>query len=101
MEDNKLIININIGERTYPISIVRGDSRREELIRKASQSINDTLLQYKQKGYKNKDDQDYLAMTVIMFAVRLMENENKEDLSPIINELKKINFELEEILEKE
>ncbi len=101
MEDNKLIINISIGERIYPISIDRGDSRREELIRKASQSINDTLLQYKSKGYRNKDDQDYLAMTVIMFAVKLMENENKEDLSPIINELKKINFELEDILDKE
>lgn len=101
MEDNKLIINIGIGERNYPISIERGDSRREELIRKASQSINDTLLQYKKRGYKNKDDQDYLAMTLIMFAVKLMENENKEDLSPVINELKKINFELEEILEKE
>ncbi|HOZ30268.1 MAG TPA: cell division protein ZapA [Bacteroidales bacterium] len=101
MEDNKLIININIGERMYPISIERGDTRREELIRKASQSINDTLLQYKKRGYKNKDDQDYLAMTVIMFAVKLLENESKEDISPIINELKKVNFEIEEILTKE
>jgi len=101
MEDDKLIININIGERMYPISIERGDSRREELIRKASQSINDTLLQYKRKGYRNKDDQDYLAMTVIMFAVKLMEHENKEDISPIINELKKINFALEEVIDKE
>jgi len=101
MEDNKLIININIGERMYPISIERGDTRREELIRKASQSINDTLFQYKKRGYKNKDDQDYLAMTVIMFAVKLLENESKEDISPIINELKKVNFELEEVLTKE
>ncbi|HNQ67376.1 MAG TPA: cell division protein ZapA [Bacteroidales bacterium] len=101
MEDNKLIINISIGERMYPISIERGDTRREELIRKASQSINDTLLQYKKRGYKNKDDQDYLAMTVIMFAVKLLENESKEDISPVINELKKVNFELEEVLTKE
>jgi cell division protein ZapA len=101
MEDNKLIINISIGERMYPISIERSDTRREELIRKASQSINDTLLQYKKRGYKNKDDQDYLAMTVIMFAVKLLENESKEDISPIINELKKVNFELEEVLTKE
>ena len=99
--DDKLIININIGERTYPISINRGDSKREELIRKASQSINETLLQYKKRGYKNKDDQDYLAMTVIMFAVKMMENEEKEDLAPIINEIKKINFALEEVLSKE
>lgn len=101
MEDNKLIININIGERFYPISIERTDSKREELIRKAAQSINDTLLQYKKKAYKNKDDQDYLAMTLIMFAVKLMESENKEDISPVINELKKINFKLNVFLEKE
>ena len=99
--DDKLIININIGERTYPISINRGDSKREELIRKASQSINETLLQYKKRGYKNKDDQDYLAMTVIMFAVKMMENEENEDIAPIINEIKKINFALEEVLSKE
>lgn len=99
--DNKLIININIGERTYPISINRGDTKREELIRKASQSINETLLQYKKRGYKYKDDQDYLAMTVIMFAVKMMENEENEDIAPIINEIKKINFELEEVLSKE
>jgi hypothetical protein len=100
MED-KLIINIGIGDRIYPISINRGDSKREELIRKASQSINETLLQYKKKGYKNKDDQDYLAMTVIMFAVKMMENEENEDISPIINEIRKINFALEEVLTKE
>jgi hypothetical protein len=99
--DDKLIINISIGERVYPISIDRGDNKREELIRKASQSINDTLLQYKKRGYKNKDDQDYLAMTLIMFAVKLIESEEKEDIAPIINELKKLNFALEEVLEKE
>ncbi len=99
--DDKLIININIGERTYPISIKRGDSKQEELIRKASQSINETLLQYKKRGYKNKDDQDYLAMTVIMFAVKMIENEENEDITPIINEIKKINFALEEVMSKE
>ena len=99
--DDKLIININIGERIYPISIDRQDNKREELIRKASDSINDTLLQFKKRGYKNKDNQDYLAMTLIMYAVKLMENEEKENIAPVINELKKINFTLEEVLDKE
>ncbi len=101
MDENKLVINITVGERIYPINIDRQDSKREELLRKASDSINDTLLQFKQKGYKNRDNQDYLAMTLIMYAVKLMENEEKEDVSPIINELKKINFTLEEAIEKE
>ena len=99
--DDKLIINISIAERVYPISIKRGDSKREELVRKASQSINDSILAYKKQGFKNKDEQDYLAMTVMTFVVKMMENEAKEDISPIINEIKKMNFSLEEVLSKE
>lgn len=99
--DDKLIIHINIAERAYPISIKRGDSKREELVRKASQSINDSIMAYKKQGFKNKDDQDYLAMTVMTFVVKIMENEEKEDVAPIINEIKKLNFSLEEAITKE
>ncbi|MBN2776402.1 MAG: cell division protein ZapA [Bacteroidales bacterium] len=99
--DDKLIIHINIAERAYPISIKRGDSKREELVRKASQSINDSIMAYKKQGFKNKDDQDYLAMTVMTFVVKMMENEEKEDVAPIINEIKKLNFSLEEAITKE
>ncbi len=101
MDNDKLSININIGERIYPISITRSDSKREQIIRKAAQTVNDSISQYKSKGYKGKDEQDYLSMVLISFAVKLMELENNEDISPIINELKKINFELENFLEKE
>jgi hypothetical protein len=56
---------------------------------------------YKKQGFKNKDDQDYLAMTVMTFVVKMMENEEKEDVAPIINEIKKLNFSLEEAITKE
>ncbi|MCK9256240.1 MAG: cell division protein ZapA [Bacteroidales bacterium] len=101
MSKDKLTININIGERIYPINIARTDNKREELIRKSAQSINDALFQYKNKGYKGKDEQDYMAMVLISFAVKLLEMEEKEDISPIINELKKVNFEIENFLERE
>lgn len=101
MNNEKLKININIGERTYPINILRADSKREELIRKAAQLINDELFQYKSRGYKNRDEQDYMAMVLISISVRLMEMEDCEDVSPVINELKKINFTIEDFLEKE
>lgn len=99
MED-KLTITINIGERQYPISIKRGDSEREELIRKAADLINDSLINYKKKAYKNKDDQDYLAMTAIKFAVSSLENENKEEISPLVKELKILNYNVQEAIEK-
>lgn len=97
--NEKLTITIKIGERQYPISINRGDVEREELIRKAANLINDSLINYKQKAYKNKDDQDYLAMTAIRFAVSALENENKEEISPIINELKVLNYNIQEAID--
>jgi hypothetical protein len=96
--DDKLKITINIGERIYPIGIQRNDTEREELIRKAAGLINDSLISFKQKAYKNKDDQDYLAMTALKYAVLALENDGKEDITPLIDDLKKINYSLEEAI---
>lgn len=101
MNEDKLIINIKIGDRSYPIRIDRDDNRREELIRKASTSIEKAISKQQEKGYQNSDIQDYMAMVLMEFAFRLMIAEEKEDIVPIINELKKINFSLEKVLNKE
>ncbi len=97
--DKNFNINIKIGERQYPITIEGRDSKKEELLRKASTVINATLLDNKQK-YKSSslDDQDYLAITLIELVVKNFEEEIKKDIAPVINELKKINFVLEETL---
>lgn len=99
-EKNKLVINIVIEGRNYPIRIDReDDSQREWLIRNAAAEVNSFLLEQKQKGYKNKDEQDYLSMALIKYAVRVAELENNNFKIAIINELKQINFELEDFLE--
>jgi cell division protein ZapA len=99
--DEKLNITLKIGDREYPVSIERNNNKKEELLRKAAGRINETLENYRNKGFKNKDMQDYMAMSLLQFVVKLMELEQKENLSPIINDLKKLNFELEEVLNKE
>ena len=58
--EEKLPIKINIADRYYPLKV---DSYSEERIRKAAKMISDKVMQYKQK-YSDKDDQDFLAMTV-------------------------------------
>ncbi|HOK37823.1 MAG: cell division protein ZapA [Bacteroidales bacterium] len=99
--DEKLNIVLKIGDREYPVSIERDNSKKEELLRKAAGRINELLENYRNKGFKNKDMQDYMAMSLLQFVIKLMELEQKENLSPIINDLKKINFELEEVLNQE
>jgi cell division protein ZapA len=95
--DNKLSIKVNVADRTYPLNI---DRKQEEVIRKAAKMINEKVLQYKQR-YKDKDTQDFLAMASLQYVIKVIELENKADVAPIYNELKAIERELSEFLEKE
>ncbi len=99
--DEKFNINIKIGDREYPVSINRNDSKKEEIVRKATQRINESIEFYRSKGYKHKDEQDFMAMTLLAYTVKLMELESRDNLAPIINDIKKLNFVLEEVLNKE
>mgnify|MGYP003623472036 CR=1 FL=1 len=94
MEDNKLSIRINVAERLYPLRIAMQD---EERLRRAARMINDKLSQYKQR-YVERDVQDALAITALQFVVRLIELEEKRDVSPIINELMTLDKRLDDYL---
>lgn len=94
MSEDKFSIRVNVAERYYPLKI---DSKDEEKIRKAAKMINDKILQYKKK-YTDKDVQDFLAMAALQFVTKIIEFENKSDISPVIDEVKELNEELEEYL---
>ncbi|NOZ48257.1 MAG: cell division protein ZapA [Chlorobi bacterium] len=95
--DNKLTIKVNIVDRIYPLKI---DREEEEKIRKAAKKINDTVLQYK-KIYSDKDDQDFLAMAALQFVTKVVEQQDSKELDSLIESLKDLNLDLEEVLEKE
>ena len=95
--DDKLSIRVNIIDRYYPLKIDKGD---EEKIRKAGKIINEKVLQYKQK-YSDKDVQDFLAMASLQYVTRLMEIEDKEDSSALLNGLRELNDEIEVYLKEE
>ncbi len=90
----KLSINININGRVYPLKIDRED---EEKIRKAAKMINDIVLEYKKK-YVSQDAQDFLAMTAFQFVLKNLELEEKSDVSPIIEEIRTLDDQLNEYL---
>lgn len=95
--DSKLTIKLNIVDRIYPLKI---DREEEEKIRKAAKKINDTVLQYK-KIYSDKDDQDFLAMAALQFVTKVVEQQENSEVEQVIDSLKDINLDLEEVLKEE
>jgi cell division protein ZapA (FtsZ GTPase activity inhibitor) len=95
--DDKLSIKVNVADRYYPLKIERKD---EEKIRKAARLINEKVLQYKQR-YLDKDVQDFLAMAALQFVTRVIEMEEKYDISPLEQQLQDLNEELEVYLKGE
>lgn len=93
MED-KLSIRVNVADRYYPLKIDRKD---EEKIRRAAKMINEKVLQYKQR-YTDKDTQDFLAMAALQYVIKVIETETNYEASPVIEELKDIDSELDEFL---
>jgi cell division protein ZapA (FtsZ GTPase activity inhibitor) len=69
----------------------------EENIRKAANIINNKVLQYRNK-FADKDTQDFLAMSALQFVIKLIESEKNKDIEPLIDEIKELNEELENIL---
>jgi len=92
--DEKLSIRVNVADRFYPLRIDRKD---EERIRLAAKLINDKVLQYKQR-YSDKDVQDFLAMASLQYVIKLLELENRHDVDPMIEAVRELNDQLEDIL---
>jgi len=94
---DEFLISINVAGRLYPLNIERN---REEIIRKAAKTINEKVSQY-QKKYKDKDIQDFLAMASLQFVVKILENEAKTDVSPVLKELEEMEQKLSEFIKEE
>jgi len=95
--DDKLSIRVNLADRYYPLRI---DRRDEEKIRKAARLINDKVFQYKQR-YADKDTQDFLAMAALQFVIRNLDLEGRMEASSALDELVKLDKELEDYLSNE
>ena len=92
-----LSIKVQIAERFYPLKIKRQD---EEKIRKAARSINDKVLQYKQR-YTDKDTQDFMAMAALQFVISLIDCEQQQNVVSLEEELEVLSSELDDLLKEE
>ena len=62
----KQSITLKIAGKSYSLNI---ESEKEEVYRLAEREVNNYLAQIKQQNIKNWNDQDYLSMTALKFAI--------------------------------
>ena len=93
---SQLSIKVNIAGRTYPLTIERSE---EEMIRKAADNINASVKNLKE-NYAVKDIQDLLAMTALQLSTKSNTISKEVDDDKVDNELKALDKELSDFLEK-
>ncbi|QES90286.1 cell division protein ZapA [Rhizosphaericola mali] len=92
--DQKIPVNIVVGDRTYRVKIDRVD---EELVRKTMSFVNEKIIEFK-THFAGKDMQDYIAMALLWFATeqnqtgtfKIKEQETNQKLSSWENMLNKL-----------
>ena len=94
--NDKLTITLNIAGRPCVLTIEREE---EEEIRKAAQLINSKIAKYREK-YATADPGDFLAVTALQFTVKMLEAERRNDVEPVLDEVKKINSRLDEVVKE-
>lgn len=92
MEEEKLIpVNLWLSGRSYRILAKSSEAER---IRHAVKLADEKIAELKQT-YAGKDDQDFLAMCLLMYA---SESDGKDSIS-IADNLKRINDEIDKALD--
>mgnify|MGYP000012448439 CR=1 FL=1 len=91
--NDKLTITLNIAGRPCVLTIEREE---EEEIRKAAQLINSKI----REKYATADPVDFLAVTALQFTVKMLEAERRNDVEPVLDEVKKISSRLDEVVKE-
>jgi len=98
MQDNdEFKIQLKVANKPYPIYCKRSE---EELYRKAAKAINDKLSQYSANFAAAKLEwNDFLVMTAIHFSIESLLLKKKEDISPLMESVERLDEELERYIQ--
>lgn len=95
--DEKFLIHVEIGDKTYALRIKRSE---EELVREAARQLRKKLLQYRQKFSQSElEIKDLLAMVALQYAVQTLQLKDQDSVTPITDKLQQLTSELEVYLE--
>ena len=93
---SEISIKINIGNRTYPLTVQAND---EETIREAAKLVNDHIKNL-QENYAVKDMQDLLAMSAIQVASKFVSSNKNSATNSSSHDLSELNHLLDSALSK-
>lgn len=92
--DEHLIIQLMIGKQIYPFNILRS---QEEIFRAAAKDINEKLQKYESK-YPYQGNEKYMSMTLLDFAVRVLQTEKDNATEPLMDAISTLTAEVEDAL---
>ena len=97
--DDKLLIHLEIAEKSYGLWINREDER---LAREAAKQIRFKISQYRQHFSKSDVDvKDLLAMVALHLSMDNLQMADKNDTGPISDKIQMLTEELEQYLKDE
>lgn len=92
----KQSITLKIAGKSYSLNI---ESEKEEVYRLAEREVNNYLTQIKQQNIKNWNDQDYLSMAALKFAIaNVGMRQSREVDNEDLRQLEKIGTEIDAYL---
>ena len=92
----KQSITLKIAGKSYQLNIER---EKEEVYRLAEREVNNYLAQIKQRNIKDWNDQDYLSITALQFAItNVGMRQSREVDSEDLRQLEKIGTEIDTYL---
>ena len=94
-QDERLVIQLMIGKQIYPINILRS---QEEAFRAAAKRINETLQGYETR-YPYQGNENYMSMTLLDFAVRVLQLEKDTSTAPFVESFQTLATEIEAVLQ--
>ena len=94
---DEFLIKININGRYYPLTI---DRSQEWRYRDAASMVNSSLSDFK-NDYPAQDAQDFLSMTALQLAMKIIELEENASESPIVQELRQMDEKVSRFLSTE
>ena len=94
--NDKLTITLNIAGRPCVLTF---EGVVEEVLRDAAELMYSKIAKYREK-YATADPVDFLAVTALQFTVKMLEAERRNDVEPILDEVKKISSRLDEVVKE-
>jgi len=93
-EENKLKIHTVIGGFRFPMNI---DRNEEEIYRNAEKQVNRYIYDY-QKQYLNLSAEEIRSLVAFQLAVVIYKMETNQSIDPVIEKIRSLDNELEELL---